>query len=125
MPQLIPVALTDDLAVSFTFNPVSSNGTTATLRTDDEISRDLEKVMKIAVSENKTRQRVNVKIMVPETKLDTAGNTVVSDESLVSCDFMFPHSASDANRAVIVQLMKAALDNALVKAVAEEGEGVW
>lgn len=125
MPQLIPIALTDDNATTFTFNPTSSNGTTAILMTDDEVSRDLEKSLKIVRSENKTRQRVNIKVRLPETQLDTAGNTVVFDESMVSCDFMFPHSASDTNRAIIVQLMKAALDNAVIKAVAEDGSGLW
>jgi hypothetical protein len=125
MPVLAPVTLTDDSAASFTFAPVSSNGTTASLRTDAEVSRDLEQMLRISVTENKTRQRITMKLVKPVTSLDSAGNSVVTDEIFGQFEFMSPHTASDTDRAIVIQLCKSALDNALVKAVFENGEGIW
>lgn len=125
MPQLASIALIDDNTVTHTFNPTSSNGALATLMTDEEVSRDLETTLKVQVSENKSRQRVNVKILKPVTALDTSGNTVVVDEALASLEFMFPHKMPDADRATLVQLAKASLSNAIISAVAEDGEGIW
>jgi hypothetical protein len=125
MPAVIPVVITDDLSASFTFAPVSSNGTTATFRTNSQVSRDLESTLKITVTENKTRQRVALKLTKPVSSIDINGNIAVKDEIIGQVEFMAPHAASDVDRETVVQLLKSALDNAMVKAVAESGEGLW